>query len=147
MSSSIVNFCMNNNTLNTLRKHHINTFACVNSVSFDYFIAESLFPLLNGYSTFIIDDEDSTSQRRFLQHVEKNHINVLMTTPTRLRLFYDDKEDCSPLQNLDIVCSSGEALPAELLDIIRFKSPHAQIFNPLGPSECTVWNTGGKLVI
>lgn len=141
----LLNFCLNNNTLEVLKKKQNNVFACVNSVSFDYFIAESLLPLLNGYTTVIFDEDSSTSQKKLLISIVENNINVLMTTPTRLKLFYDEKEDCTPLEQLDVVCSSGEPLTEELFTIILKKSPFAQVYNPLGPSECTVWNTGGKL--
>lgn len=83
----LVNFCKNNNTLKTLQKRKDNIFACVNSVSFDYFIAESLFPLLNGYTVVLLDNEQSISQQLFLDIVEKHNINVVMTTPTRLKMF------------------------------------------------------------
>jgi len=143
--TSLINFCKNNNTLKTLKKKENNVFACVNSVSFDYFIAESLLPLLNGYTTVILDDEESTDQKLFFKAVENNSINVLMTTPTRLKLFFDNSSDCEVLKQLDCICTSGEALPPELLSMIYSKSPNAQVYNPLGPSECTVWIVGGEL--
>ena len=141
----LVNFCKNNNTLKTLQKREHNIFACVNSVSFDYFIAESLFPLLNGYTVVLLDDEESISQPLFLNIVKKHGINVVMTTPTRLKMFYDDKNDCQALKQFDCICSAGEPLPSELLEKLYEKSPKAQVYNPLGPSECTVWNVGGGL--
>ena len=79
----LVNFCKNKNTLKTLKKQDNNIFACVNSVSFDYFIAESLLPILNGYTTIMLDDSESTIQEKFLRSVKENNINVIMTTPTR----------------------------------------------------------------
>ncbi len=143
--TSLVNFCKNNNTLKTLKQKDSNVFACVNSFSFDYFIAESLLPLLNGYQTVILDDTESTNQKNFLEVVNNKNINVLMTTPTKLKLFFDDKLNCEVLEQLDCICTSGEALPEELLQILYKKAPKAQVYNPLGPSECTVWNVGGEL--
>ncbi len=140
----LVNFCKNNNTLKTLQKREDNIFACVNSVSFDYFIAESLFPLLNGYTVVLLDDEESINQELFLGIVERHSINVVMTTPTRLKMFFDAKNGCQVLEQLDCICSSGEPLPPELLEKLYEKSPKAQVYNPLGPSECTVWNVGGN---
>lgn len=141
----LVNFCINNNTLQTLSEIEKPVFACVNSVSFDYFIAESLLPLLNGFTTVILDDNQSTIQEQFLKVVEQNKINVVMTTPTRLKIYYDDKNNCSVLKQLKCICTSGEPLTLELLETMYAKSPIAKIYNPLGPSECTVWNVGGKL--
>ena len=142
----LLNFCVNNNTLETLNKLDDCVFACVNSVSFDYFIAESLLPLTNGFSTVILDDSESTIQGQFLEAIEKNKINVVMTTPTRLKIYFDNKVDCSVLKQLKCICTSGEPLPPELLISIYYKSPYAQVYNPIGPSECSVWDIGGKLI-
>lgn len=141
----LLNFCRNNNTLETLNKMNDCVFACVNSVSFDYFIAESLLPLTNGFTTVILDDNESTIQEQFLKVVSKNNITVVMTTPTRLKIYFDDKCDCVSLKNLECICTSGEPLPAELLETMYKKSPNAQIYNPIGPSECSVWDIGGRL--
>ncbi len=141
----LINFCMNNNTLETLKERENNIFACVNSVSFDYFIAESLLPITNGYTTVVLDDNESTMQEQFLQVVEQNAINVVMTTPTRLKIYFDNKRDCSVLKQLTCICTSGEPLMPELLVQMYEKSPDAQIYNPIGPSECSVWDMGGKL--
>lgn len=143
--SGLVNFCINNNTLGTLKRNVQNVFACVNSVAFDYFIAESIFPLLNGFTVSLCDEDESLQQSAFLDAIRKNQINVLMTTPTRLSLFFDDSADCGELMALDCICSSGEPLTEPLLEKIFSLSPNAAVFNPLGPSECTVWNLGGEL--
>jgi len=143
-NQGIVNFCINNNTLPTLQKRAENNFASVNSVSFDYFIAESLLPLLNGYTTVILDDDESTNSHLFCKAVAQNRINVLMTTPTRLNIYFNEG-DTSPLAGLDCICTSGEPLPPELLEAMYEKAPDAAIFNPLGPSECSVWDVGGEL--
>lgn len=144
-NKGLLNFCKNNNTLETLNTIENCTFACVNSVSFDYFIAESLLPLTNGFTTVILDDNESTIQEQFLDVAAKNNINVVMTTPTRLKIYFDDKCNCDILKNLDCICTSGEPLTPELLELMYNKSPNAQIYNPIGPSECSVWNIGGKL--
>ena len=143
--TGLVNFCVNNNTLETLKQREQNVFAAVNSASFDYFIAESLLPLLSGYTVALCDEDESLLQRLFLDVVRKHGVNVLMTTPTRLSLFYDPAQDCAPLRELDCICSSGEPLPEKLLARIYEVSPEAKVYNPLGPSECTVWDLGGEL--
>ena len=141
----LVNFCIHNNTLEVLEKQKKCIFACVNSASFDYFIAETLLPLTNGYTTVMFDDEQSANQEMFLHLVEQENINVLMTTPTRLKIYFEGKEESAILKQLLCVCTSGETLSEELLTLLYRKAPLAQVYNPLGPSECTVWNVGGKL--
>ena len=141
----LVNFCKNNNTLEFLNEQTDCVFACVNSVSFDYFIAESLLPLTNGFTTVVLDDNESTIQEQFLDVVAKNHINVVMTTPTRLKIYFDDKCNCEVLKQLDCISTSGEPLTPELLTQMYDKAPNAQVYNPIGPSECSVWDIGGRL--
>ena len=143
--SGLLNFCINNNTLETLKKLNNCVFACVNSVSFDYFIAESLLPLTNGFTTVILDDNESVNQEVFLEIVAKNDINVVMTTPTRFKIYFSDNSNCGALKRIDCICTSGEPLTNELLEMMYAKSPNAQVYNPIGPSECCVWDIGGKL--
>ena len=141
----LLNFCKNNNTLEALNKIEDCVFACVNSVSFDYFIAESLLPLTNGFTTVVLDDKESTVQREFLSVVVKNNINVLMTTPTRLKIYFGDNPNTDALSRFRCICTSGEPLTAELLSQMYEKSPRAKVYNPIGPSECSVWDIGGEL--
>lgn len=141
----LVNFCKNNNTLEFLNEQESCVFACVNSVSFDYFIAESLLPLTNGFTTVVLDDNESTIQEQFLDVVAKHNINVVMTTPTRLKIYFDDKSNCEALKQLDCISTSGEPLTPELLTQMYDKAPNAQVYNPIGPSECSVWDIGGRL--
>lgn len=49
------------------------------------------------------------------------------------------------MQQLTCICTSGEPLTPELLAQMYEKAPNAQIYNPIGPSECSVWNVGGEL--
>ncbi len=145
LQRGLLNFCLNNNTLPALRKQDHRVFACVNSVSFDYFIAESLLPLLNGYTVVLFGEEEGLRRELFLARAAEYGVDVLMTTPTRLSLYYEGEEAHSALGALQVVCSSGEPLPKALLQRIFERSPDADVFNPLGPSECTVWDLGGEL--
>ncbi len=141
----LLNFCLNNNTLETLNNIENPIFACVNSASFDYFIAETLLPLTNGFTMVMLSDEESTMQEQFLDVVAKTNINVIMTTPTRLKIYFNDKHNCSALKNMACLCTSGEPLTPELLEQMYAKSPNAMVYNPIGPSECSVWDMGGRL--
>ena len=138
----LINFCCHNNILdycNTLKKHRV---VSVNTISFDYFIAESLLPLLNGYTVILADEETSVSGDKFSKLVIENSVNIVMTTPTRYKIYM--KEDCSYFKQFDVLVTSGEALEYELLQKFATYS-NAKIYNPLGPSECSVWNLGGEL--
>lgn len=140
----LVNFCRNNNILETCNKLNHQICVSVNTISFDYFIAESLLPLTNGYTVVLASEEESVNQERFIRLAVFTQANIIQTTPTRFKLYFDEKRDLSFMRQFDVIVTSGEALPLELLNTLILNSS-AKIFNPLGPSECSVWVAGGEL--
>lgn len=140
----LVNFCRNNNILETCNKLDRQVCISVNTISFDYFIAESLLPLTNGYTIVLASEEESVDQDRFINLAVSTQANIIQTTPTRFKLYFDEKRDLSYMRQFDVIVTSGEALPLELLNTFR-RNSNAQVFNPLGPSECSVWIAGGEL--
>ena len=143
-NKGLVNFCKNNNILSACNQLEKQVFVSVNTISFDFFIAESLLPLVNGYTVVLASEEESIKQDLFRALVMKLGVNIAQTTPTRFNIYFNDKKDISYMKQFEIIVSSGEALPLELLE--KFcKYTNAKIFNPLGPSECSVWAVGGDL--
>lgn len=140
----LVNFCRNNNILETCNKLDRQICISVNTISFDYFIAESLLPLTNGYTVVLASKEESVNQEQFVSLAVSTQANIIQTTPTRFKLYFDEKRDLSYMRQFDVIVTSGEALPLELLNTFH-KNSNAKIFNPLGPSECSVWIAGGEL--
>lgn len=140
----LVNFCRNNNILDTCNKLDRQVCISVNTISFDYFIAESLLPLTNGYTIVLASEEESVDRDRFINLAVSTHANIIQTTPTRFKLYFDEKRDLSFMRQFDVIVTSGEALPLELLNTFH-RNSNARIFNPLGPSECSVWVAGGEL--
>lgn len=140
----LVNFCRNNNILETCNKLEQQICISVNTISFDYFIAESLLPLANGFTVVLASEEESVKQEQFVNLAISTQANIIQTTPTRFKLYFDEKRDLSFMRQFDVIVTSGEALPLELLNTFQ-RNSNAKIFNPLGPSECSVWIAGGKL--
>ena len=140
----LVNFCRNNNILETCNKLDRQICISVNTISFDYFIAESLLPLANGFTVVLASEEESVNQEQFVNLAISTQANIIQTTPTRFKLYFDEKRDLSFMRQFDVIVTSGEALPLELLNTFH-RNSDAKIFNPLGPSECSVWIAGGEL--
>ena len=69
--------------------------------------------------------------------------NIIQTTPTRLKIYTNDEPENGYFNQIDVVVTSGEALTTELLTTLK-RVGKPKIFNPLGPSECSVWNLGGE---
>ena len=143
MHKGLANFCANNNIIPYAKTLQHQTVVSVNTISFDFFIAETLLPLSHGWTVVIASEEESNSKELFQKLIEDNKVNIIETTPTRLELYTKNEEGKnSYFQKIQLVVSSGEALPEVLLQQIRNIS-RAKVFNPLGPSECSVWNVGG----
>lgn len=112
----------------------------VNNVTFDYFIAENIVLLLRGHTSVLCSDECINSEK-FKNVLNRYKPNIMQTTPTKHKIFV---EEIKKYNDLKIFVSSGEPLIKELYDII-VKDLKGKLFNPLGPSECSVWNIGGEI--
>lgn len=143
MQKGLTNFCANNNIIPYAETLQHQTVVSVNTISFDFFIAETLLPLSHGWTVVLASEEESNNKELFKELVKDNNVNIIETTPTRLELYTKDETGKdSYFQKIQLVASSGEALTEVLLQKIRNIS-QAKVFNPLGPSECSVWNVGG----
>lgn len=54
----------------------------VNTISFDYFIAETLMPLSHGWTVVLASEEESNHKELLKKVVMENHVNIMETTPT-----------------------------------------------------------------
>ena len=142
MHKGLANFCANNNIVPYAETLSHQTVVSVNTISFDYFIAETLLPLVHGWTVVIASEEESTHKDLFEELIRKHRVNIIETTPTRLEIYTKNEKEDSYFQQIQLVVTSGEALTEELLKHIR-DICDAKVFNPLGPSECSVWNVGG----
>ncbi|MBP3569183.1 MAG: amino acid adenylation domain-containing protein [Lachnospiraceae bacterium] len=143
-NQGLVNFCRNNNILEACSKLEKQVAVSVNTISFDFFIAESLLPLINGYTVVLANEEESVNQEQFHALVKMHGANIMQTTPTRYQLLFGKSNDSSCINQFDVFVTSGEALSPELLQMLH-SNKHAKVFNPLGPSECSVWVADGEL--
>ncbi len=139
----VANFCINNNIVPYAETLQHQTVVSVNTISFDFFIAETLMPLCHGWTVVLASEDESNSKELFKKLVVDNKVNIIETTPTRIELYTkDEKGKDSYFQQMELVLSGGEALTPVFLNKLRDIS-RAKIFNPLGPSECSIWNVGG----
>ncbi len=141
--SGIANFCENNNIVAYAESLDHQTVVSVNTISFDFFIAETLLPLSQGWTVVLASEEESNHKELFSRLVRENKVNIIETTPTRLEMYTKGETEDSYFKQIQLVVSSGEALSQPLFQRIR-KISNAKVFNPLGPSECSVWNAGGN---
>ena len=141
----IVNFIKNSNVISYFKEKNIEPVGVsVNSVTFDYFIAENIVLLACGYKTVLASYEESVNADRFGDLCNRNNVNLLQTTPTRFSLFMKSKNP-EYFKSFKLLVSSGEPLTHELFARIR-RLTDAKVINPLGPSETSVWILDGENV-
>lgn len=138
------------NVVNYSAEHSINVFGgiikpnnsiiSVTNTIFDIFVTESLLPLLNGICIYFANDEQVISQKKLAELISSNSIDVMQTTPTKMRSYIIDKQNVAYLKKLKAIVLGGEALPTDLYLELRSYTD-AKIFNIYGPAETTVWST------
>ena len=112
----------------------------VTNTTFDIFVTESLLPLLNGICIYFANDEQVFSQKKLAELITSDPIDVIQTTPTKMRSYIMDKQNVAYLKKLKAIVLGGEALPTDLYLELR-NYTDAKIFNIYGPAETTVWST------
>ena len=131
------------NKLNVMREIFVSKFKKIlsmASISFDMFVAESLFPLLNGMTIYIANPEEQQSSTSFSE-LQKNYQNeVLQSTPSRIKMWLNDSRSYSGLKYLKLIIIGGEKLERELVEKLS-KITQAKLLNIYGPTETTVWAT------
>lgn len=145
--SNVVNYCDNNNNNNVCHKiikSGYESIVSVTNIVFDIFVTESLLPLVNGLTIYFANDEQVFSQQKLSELFSNSKIDVMQTTPTKMRSYIFDKKNVKYLSRLKALILGGEALPADLYEELK-KYTAADIFNIYGPAETTVWSTN-KLV-
>lgn len=121
-------------------KNHTESIVSTTNIIFDIFVTESVMPLLNGLTIYFADDDQVFSQRKLANLVSGNTIDVMQTTPTKMRSYIMDKQNVAYLKKLKTIVLGGEALPTDLYLELRSYTD-AKIFNIYGPAETTVWST------
>lgn len=141
---NVVNYVGNNNH-NAVHFNILNCceiFVSVTTCTFDIFVTESLFPLVNGMSIVLANENQSQVQG------ELNALSipgdVLQTTPSKMKMLIADKTQTEYLKKLKAIILGGEALDATLLDELK-QLTSADIFNIYGPTETTVWTTNARM--
>lgn len=136
--SNLTNYC--NNYVEYLRDNKYRSIVSVTTVSFDIFIFETLISLQKGLKLVIANEEEQTIPRLLNSLIEKNSIEVIQTTPSRMQLLVNNIEDIPSLSSLRFITLAGEQLPISLVNELK-EIGNPIIYNGYGPSETTVFST------
>ena len=143
---NVVNYVNNNNNnvVHSIIPEHCDTIVSVTTCTFDIFVTESLLPLVNGMSVVLANENQSQVQGELNALLRQYPVDVLQTTPSKMKMLIADKNQTEYLKNLKVIILGGEALDAMLLDELK-QLTSAEIFNIYGPTETTVWSTNAKM--
>lgn len=116
----------------------------VTTFSFDIFVLELYIPLSKGQKIVLANKEQQSDSYALEALIKRNKVDMIQTTPSRIKLLASEDSFLSTLSNLSDVMIGGEALPEELLEKLNIYCM-GNIFNMYGPTETTVWSSMAKL--
>ncbi len=119
------------------------TIVSVTTICFDIFVLESWLPLQKGLTIVIANEEEQNSQVLLNDLCLRNKVNMIQTTPSRMKKLTNNVEYCSYFKYMTDILVGGEAFPSTLLEHLKkvAHSNNTKIFNVYGPTETAVWST------
>ncbi len=135
----LVNFCTDNQLklYGGCNTSDLKRIISVITISFDMFVMESLVPLMHGMTVIMADEETQNTQSKLNALVVEHDIEVLITTPTRMKLLLLDTNALDYLAQLKVILLGGEEFTPSLYRQLR-KLTKAKLWNGYGPTETTV---------
>ncbi|HYP26492.1 MAG TPA: amino acid adenylation domain-containing protein [Blastocatellia bacterium] len=118
--------------------------ACCQKTSLNFLdsLWEFFGPTLRGIRLVIIPDEQVKDPHLLIETLSENGITRLVVVPSLLRVILDSRADLQgALPRLKYLVTSGEALPAELLQRFRQQMPESLLLNLYGMSEASADST------
>ena len=142
MHGNVVNFCSNNehNIITHCITEEQKRIVSTTTIGFDIYVTESLLSLLNGLTVYYANDDESKMQSKLAKLVVENEIEIIQTTPTKMKMYMQDKSDLAWLSRLKVIILGGEVFPESLYEELRHYTD-ARIWNIYGPTETTVWSS------
>jgi amino acid adenylation domain-containing protein len=131
----------------------------VTSISFDISVLELFWTLTRGFKVVILADQAGMKSakntvvspvaskeevRSLDEQLARHRITHLQCTPSFARLITRMPVTLSGLRPLRRMLVGGEALPADLAEVLG-KAMDGDLINMYGPTETTVWSTTHKV--
>ncbi|MGG1878423.1 amino acid adenylation domain-containing protein, partial [Paenibacillus cisolokensis] len=114
------------------------------SIGFDIFVVESLLSLTRGLRIVIAGEEEQRDPVLLRRLIQTEQVDMLQTTPSRLKLLLSGVTDFSPFHSLKEIMVGGEAVPDHLADTV-LRNWNGRLLNMYGPTETTVWSAVKEL--
>jgi len=117
------------------------TMLAVATISFDISVVELFLPLICGGKLVVAPRETTADGMKLLALLESSEATFMLPTPISWRMLLESGWKGS--DRLTSI-STGEPLPQELASKLLPKGK--SLWNFYGPTETTIWSTGGELV-
>lgn len=139
---NVNNYCHNNNNnlVHKCVRPGTQRIVSTTTIGFDIYVTESLLSLLNGLTVYFANDDESKMQSKLSKLITENEIEIIQTTPTKMKMYMQDKSDLAWLSYLKVIILGGEVFPESLYEELRHYTD-AQVWNIYGPTEPTVWSS------
>ncbi|WP_454784167.1 amino acid adenylation domain-containing protein [Legionella sp. WA2024007413] len=108
------------------------------SISFDFAVACTLFPLLKGLKIAICPETDKRDPYLYLKHLQDAHVSIIKITPSRFRQLNSIVLNEEKRLDLKYIVFGGETLLAKDIHDWLKKFPTHKLFCEYGPTEATV---------
>ena len=119
---------------------NVNSIVSVTTISFDIFVFDSITSLVNGLTITIANEEEQRHPKLLNKLIEKNDIELIQTTPTRMKLLIENINEVPNLSNFKKIVLSGEKFSSRLKNDM-LKIGEYEIYNGYGPTENTVFSS------
>ncbi len=108
------------------------------SFSFDLSVADLYYALSNGHTLIPLQSEEMNNYSDMLSKLKTDKINMIVATPTFLKLLLISKEfESMQYPDLKIIYLCGELLEVNVAKKILERFPNLKLINAYGPTEAT----------
>lgn len=116
----------------------------ITTISFDIFLMETIFPLTQGMTVVIADEQEQMTPEKLAGLLNRQKIDVMQTTPSRLEILLRSGEFREHVSQLSAIMIGGEAMPKILVKKLEAYTD-VLIYNMYGPTEATIWSSVKKI--
>lgn len=135
---NLINFINWINSLNILNKCESANVLNQASFSFDLSVADIYYAISNGYTLVALDKNSKDNYNSIFEIIYNNSIDVLVVTPTFIKLCMVNKEfNSTNFPSIKSIYFCGEQLEVSTVKKLFDRFPKINLINAYGPTEAT----------